>query len=73
LSPSSSSLQLGVRSYTACHARVLTISGKDHHDDFTTKIIKVSTLSTREKKALILAKCHDQELKVLAMIEEVII
>jgi hypothetical protein len=40
-------------------ARVLTISSNDHHDDFTTKIIKASTLSTREKKALILEKCHD--------------
>jgi hypothetical protein len=46
-------------------------SGKDHHDDFTTKIIKASTLSIREKKALILEKCHDQELQELAMIEEV--
>jgi hypothetical protein len=73
LSPSSSSLQLGVRSYTARHARVLAISGKDRHDDFTTKIIKASTLSTWEKKALILAKCHDQELQELAMIEEVLI
>jgi hypothetical protein len=44
---------------------------KDHHDDFTTKIIKASTLSIREKKTLILAKCHDKELQVLAMIEEV--
>jgi hypothetical protein len=33
---------------------------KDHPDDFTTKIIKGSTLSIREKRALILAKCHDQ-------------
>jgi hypothetical protein len=49
------------------------ISGKDDHDDFTTKIIKPSTLSTREKKALILAKCHDQELQELAMIEKVLI
>jgi hypothetical protein len=44
---------------------------KDHHDNFTTKIIKASPLSIREKKALILAKCHDQELQELAMIEEV--
>jgi hypothetical protein len=49
------------------------ISSKDHHDAFTTKIIKASTLSIREKKALILAKCYDQELQVLAMIEEVLI
>jgi hypothetical protein len=49
------------------------IMAKDHHDDFTTKIIKASTLSIREKKALILAKCHDQELQELAMIEEVLI
>jgi hypothetical protein len=49
------------------------IMAKDHHDDFTTKIIKASTLSKREKKALILAKCHDQELQELAMIEEVLI
>jgi hypothetical protein len=49
------------------------ISGKDHHDDFTTTIIKASTLSTTEKKVLILAKCHDQELQELAMIEEVLI
>jgi hypothetical protein len=45
----------------------------DHHDDFTTKIIKASTLSTKEKKALILAKCHDQELQELAKLEEVLI
>jgi hypothetical protein len=32
-----------------------TISGKDHHDEITAKIIKPSTLSIREKKALILA------------------
>jgi hypothetical protein len=57
----------------AWHARVLSTSGKDHHDDFTTKIIKASTLSIREKKALILAKCHDQELQELAMLEEVLI
>jgi hypothetical protein len=31
------------------------IMAKDHHDDFTTKIIKASTLSIREKKALIVA------------------
>jgi hypothetical protein len=49
------------------------ISSKDHHDDFTTKIIKISTLSIREKNALILAKCHDQELQELTMIEEVLI
>jgi hypothetical protein len=49
------------------------ISGKDHHDDFITKIIKASTLSTREKKALILAKCHNQELQELDMIEKVLI
>jgi hypothetical protein len=46
---------------------------KDHHDDFITKIIKASTLSIRKKKALILAKCHDQELQEVAMIEEVLI
>jgi hypothetical protein len=44
---------------------------KDHHDDFTTKIIKASTLSIRKRKALILAKSHDQQLQELAMIEEV--
>jgi hypothetical protein len=49
------------------------ISGRDHHDDFTTKIIKASTLSTREKKALILAKCHDQELQELCIIKKVLI
>jgi hypothetical protein len=49
----------------------ITISGKYHHDEFTAKIIKASTLSIREKKALILAKCHDQELQELAMLEEV--
>jgi hypothetical protein len=49
------------------------ISGKDHHDDFITKIIKASTLFIREKKALIQEKCHDQELQELAMIEEVLI
>jgi hypothetical protein len=57
----------------AWHARVLMISGRDHHDDFTTKIIKASTLSTREKKALILAKCHDQELQELCIIKKVLI
>jgi hypothetical protein len=46
---------------------------KDHHDDFTTKIIKASTLSIRGKKALILAKCHDQELQELTMVEKVLI
>jgi hypothetical protein len=46
---------------------------KDHHDDFITKIIKASTLSIRKKKALILAKCHDQGLQEVAMIEEVVI
>jgi hypothetical protein len=46
---------------------------KDHHDNFTTKIIKASTLSIREKKALILGKSHDQELQELAMIDEVLI
>jgi hypothetical protein len=46
---------------------------KDHHDDFTTKIIKASTLSIREKKELILAKYHDQEIQELAMIKEVLI
>jgi hypothetical protein len=51
----------------------ITISGKDHHDKITAKIIKASTLSIREKKALILAKCHDQELQELAMLEEVLI
>jgi hypothetical protein len=49
------------------------ISGKNHHDEITAKIIKPSTLSMREKKALILAKCHDQELQELAMLEEVLI
>ncbi len=49
------------------------IMAKDHHDDFTTKIIKASTLSIREKKALILTKCHDQGLHNLAKIEEVLI
>jgi hypothetical protein len=49
------------------------ISDKDHHDDFTTKIIKAPTSSIREKKALILAKCHDQELQEISMIEEVLI
>jgi hypothetical protein len=49
------------------------IKAKDHHDDFTTKIIKASTLSIRKKKTLILAKCYDQELQELAMIEEVLI
>jgi hypothetical protein len=44
---------------------------KDHHDDFTTKIIKASTFSIRKRKALILAKSHDHELQELAMIEEV--
>jgi hypothetical protein len=48
-------------------------SGKDHHDKITAKIIKASTISIREKKALILAKCHDQELHELAMLEEVLI
>jgi hypothetical protein len=43
---------------------------KDQHDDFTTKIIKASTFFIREKKALILANCHDQELQDLSMIEE---
>jgi hypothetical protein len=38
---------------------------KDHHDDFTTKIIKASTLSIREKKALIQAKYHDRSYKSL--------
>jgi hypothetical protein len=47
------------------------IMAKDHHDDFTTKIIKASTFSIRKRKALILAKSHDQELQELAMIEEV--
>jgi hypothetical protein len=51
----------------------ITISGKDHHDEITAKIIKASTLSIREKKALILAKCHDQELQELAILEEVLI
>jgi hypothetical protein len=37
----------------------ITISGKDHHDENAAKIIEASTLSIREKKALILAKCHD--------------
>jgi hypothetical protein len=46
---------------------------KDHHDDFTTKIIKASTLFIREKKAIILTKCHDQELQEFVMIEEVLI
>jgi hypothetical protein len=49
------------------------IMAKDHHDDFTTKIIKASTLSIREKKELILAKYHDQEIQELAMIKEVLI
>jgi hypothetical protein len=54
-----------------CHTTQLM--AVDHHDDFTTKIIKASTLSTKEKKALILAKCHDQELQELAKLEEVLI
>jgi hypothetical protein len=54
-----------------CHTTQLM--AKDHHDDFTTKIIKASTLSIREKKAIILTKCHDQELQEFAMIEEVLI
>jgi hypothetical protein len=44
----------------------ITIGGKDHHDEITAKINKPSTLSIRKKKALILAKCHDQELQELA-------
>jgi hypothetical protein len=51
----------------------ITISGKDHHDKITAKIIKTSTLSIREKKALILAKFHDHELQEIAMLEEVLI
>jgi hypothetical protein len=51
----------------------ITISDKDHHDEITAKIIKASTLSIREKKALILAKCHDQELQELVMLKEVLI
>jgi hypothetical protein len=51
----------------------ITISGKDHHNEITAKIIKASTLTILEKKALILAKCHDQELQELAMLEEVLI
>jgi hypothetical protein len=39
----------------------ITISGKDHHNEITAKIIKASTLTILEKKALILAKCHDQK------------
>jgi hypothetical protein len=53
--------------------RSITISSKDHHDEITANIIKVSTLSIWEKKVLILAKCHDQELRELAMLEEVLI
>jgi hypothetical protein len=51
----------------------ITISGKDHHNEITAKIIKTSILSIWEKKALILVKCHDQELQELAMLEEVLI
>jgi hypothetical protein len=54
-----------------CHTTQLMT--KDHHDDFTTKIIKATTLSTRKKKALILAKSHDQELQELEKLEEVLI
>jgi hypothetical protein len=49
------------------------ISDKDHHDEIAAKIIKPSTLSIWEKKALILAKCHDQELQELAKLEKVLI
>jgi hypothetical protein len=47
----------------------IRISSKDYHDEITANIIKASTLSIRKKKALILAKCHDQELQDLAMLE----
>jgi hypothetical protein len=39
----------------------------------TAKIIKSPLLSIQEKEGLILAKCHDQELQDLAMLEEVLI